>query len=158
MFSLLGEQSEETMPSGADGDELLLRLSAAPAAERAALLATHLQELVARVLKLDPAQFSLQESLTSLGIDSMMAIEVKHRIEASVKVDISVLELLQGTTVTQLAKRILALLQLDEPDVAAGGAPSSDEIQQLMDLADSEDLERLLAELEQTSEFALIAE
>ena len=37
-----------------------------------------------------------------------MAIEVKHRIEASLKVDVSVLDLLQEITIAQLAVRILS--------------------------------------------------
>ncbi|KAB8142876.1 type I polyketide synthase [Chloroflexia bacterium SDU3-3] len=151
MFSLLGEQAEEQVASDASADELLLQLGATPATEREALLATHLHETVARVLQLDPAQFSSHETLTSLGIDSMMAIEVKHRIEASLRVDISVLELLQGTTITQLASRVLASLQLGDPSGEhAPGAPI-DEIQLLIEQADSDELERLLAELEQAS-------
>jgi acyl transferase domain-containing protein/aryl carrier-like protein len=159
MFTLLGEQAEETTTSGTNNNDgsLLLQLSAVPAADRQALLVTHLQEMVARVLQLDPSQFSGQESLTSLGIDSMMAIELKHRVEASVKVDVSVLELLQGTTVAQLATRILSSLQLDEGPTTADAAPSIAEIQQLIDQADSAELERLLAELEQTPETTVIA-
>ena len=159
MFSLLGEQAEESASGGASPDDgsLLLQLGAAPASERHALLTTHLQELVARVLQLDPAQFSGQESLTSLGIDSMMAIEVKHRIEASVKTDISVLELLQGTTVAQLSTRLLGALRFDDTAAPVEAAPSPDEIQQLIDHADSAELERLLAELEQQAEPTLIA-
>jgi aryl carrier-like protein len=153
MFALLGEQAEEAATGDTDDDEsLLLKLSNAQPADRQPLLATHLHELIARVLQLDPSQFSGQESLISLGMDSMMAIEVKHRIESSLKMDISVLELLQGITVVQLATRILTSLQLDEPSATADAAPSIAEIQQLIDQADSEELERLLMELEQTSE------
>jgi len=160
MFSLLGEESEDTTAADTGSDELLALLSAAPVAERTVLVETHLHDLVARVLKFDPTQFSKQDSLTSLGIDSMMAIEVKSRIEASVKVDISVLELLQGATVTQLATRILTMLQLNETAtvVEEEAAPSVDDLQFLIDQADSDQLERLLAELEQTTEVAGFAE
>ena len=111
-----------------------------------------MQELIARVLQLDVAQFSGQESLTSLGMDSMMAIEVKQRIAGSLKVDVSVLELLQGMSVVQLATRILSSLQLEESSFTAEEAPSLEEIEQLVAQADSEELERLLAELEQTAD------
>jgi len=104
------------------------------------------------VLQLDVAQFSGQESLTSLGLDSMMAIEVKQRIAGSLKVDVSVLELLQGMSVVQLATRILSALQLEESSPMAEEAPSLEEIEQLVAQADSEELERLLAELEQTQD------
>jgi hypothetical protein len=83
-------------------------------------------------------------------MDSMMAIEVKNRIAISMKVDISVLELLQGVTIAQLASRILASLQLDEGEVVAESEPLLDEIKHLIEQADSDELERLLAELEQS--------
>ncbi|MFL5664838.1 MAG: type I polyketide synthase, partial [Ktedonobacteraceae bacterium] len=153
MFALLGEQAG----SGAaeveqDDGAFLQQLGEAPAAERHVLVVPHLQELVARVLQLDAAQFSSQETLTSLGLDSMMAIEVKHRIDASLKVDISVLELLQEITITQLATRILSLLQPGMVSAAVEEASSMAEIQHLVEQTDSADLEKLLAELEHTSE------
>jgi hypothetical protein len=91
-------------------------------------------------------------------MDSMMAVEIKHRIEGSLKVDVSVLELLQGTTVMQLAARILSSLQLDASPkldvlpVVTDNTLSIVEIQQLIEQTDREELERLLAELEQVSE------
>jgi NAD(P)-dependent dehydrogenase (short-subunit alcohol dehydrogenase family)/aryl carrier-like protein len=154
MFSLLEEQEGDAAMSDTHTDDglLLQQLSEAQVADRQPMLASHLQELVARVLQLDASQFSDQEALTSLGMDSMMAIEVKHRIEGSLKVDISVLELLQEITVAQLAARILSSLQLDDAAITVDAAPSITDIQQLIDLADSAELERLLAELEQTLE------
>jgi hypothetical protein len=91
-------------------------------------------------------------------MDSMMAIEVKNRVGVSTKVDISVLELLQGVTITQLAGRILASLEFAATTPSTGDealaetAAPADEIEQLLALADSDELERLLAELEQNTE------
>ncbi|HEU5380162.1 MAG TPA: type I polyketide synthase [Ktedonobacteraceae bacterium] len=156
MFSLLGEQDGDATAgdTNEDGASLRQQLSETQVHERQPLLVSHLQEMVARVLQLDPSEFSTQESLTGLGIDSMMAIEVKHRIEGTLKVDVSVLELLQGVTVVQLATRILSTLQLDEvsapADLAVEAALPMEEIQQLIEQADNGELERLLAELEQT--------
>ncbi|HVU69240.1 MAG TPA: type I polyketide synthase [Ktedonobacteraceae bacterium] len=157
MFLLLGEQESEVETTSATRDsELLERLATTEATARAALLESYLQEMVARVLQLESSQFSTQEALTSLGMDSMMAIEVKNRISGSTRVDVSVLELLQGVTVAQLAARLLAALQFAESvpasgDVAAEASPApAEEIEQLLALADNDELERLLAELEQS--------
>jgi len=154
MFSLLEEQAGDQAGSDNNSDDgsLLLQLSEAQAADRQPLVASHLQELVARVLQLDSTQFSDQESLTGLGLDSMMAIEVKHRIEGSLKVDISVLELLQEITIVQLTTRVLSSLQFADSPALAAAAPSSTEIQHLIEQVDSAELESLLAELEQTAE------
>ncbi|MGH2479990.1 MAG: acyl carrier protein, partial [Ktedonobacteraceae bacterium] len=98
------------------------------------------------------SQFRSQESLSSLGLDSMMAIEVKHRIEGALKVDVSVLELLQEITIAQLSTRILASLQLGASAASGDAASSIGEIQQLIEHTEGEDLESLLAELEQEPE------
>jgi len=91
----------------------------------------------------------------------MMAIEIQTRIASSMRVDVSVLELLQGITVAQLAARLLTSLQLDKPgglsterdELAPDALP--DEIEELLALVDQEELERLLAELERGSEGVL---
>jgi aryl carrier-like protein len=153
LFLLLGKESGEAEAGEASADDgFLQHIQAAAADERQSLLETHLQELVARVLQLEAAQFSAQEALTALGMDSMMAIELKHRIAGSVKVDVSVLELLQGVTVAQLATRLLSSLQPAEASADSQAEPSLDELQRLVEQADSEELERLLAELEQIPE------
>jgi acyl carrier protein len=151
MFVLLGEQGEELLTSESSEDtvSLLTQLGEIQATEREEFLETHMQELIARVLQLDPTQFSTQESLSSLGMDSMMAVEVKRRIDTSLKVDISVLELLQGISVAQLTTRLLTSLRLDG---AEDVDPSLEEIQQLVTDLDGDELERLLAELEQAPE------
>jgi acyl transferase domain-containing protein len=158
MFLLLGEQESEVETTSSTRDnELLERLAATEAASRSSLLESYLQEMIARVLQLESTQFSTQEALTSLGMDSMMAIEVKNRISGSVKVDVPVLELLQGVTIAQLAARILASLQFAEGTPASDGTAEeastapAEEIEQLLALADNDELERLLAELEQSS-------
>lgn len=153
MFSQLEEQGDNAATSAAaDDGSLLEQLSEASAADRQSLLVSHVQKVLTHVLQLDASQLSGQESLTSLGLDSMMAIEVKHRIEASLKVDVSVLELLQEITIVQLANRILSALQFAGSATSVEAVPSMNEIQQLVDQADSSELERLLAELEQPSE------
>ncbi len=152
MYHLLSEQADDVADAPSDQSGILEQVQAAPATERQALLATHLHDLVARVLQLDPAQFSGHESLTALGIDSMMAIEVKHRIAATLRVDVSVLELLQGTSVQQLAGRLLtALAPAAEPEPTPIVVPTLDDIQQAISGADTAELERLLAELEQAA-------
>jgi NAD(P)-dependent dehydrogenase (short-subunit alcohol dehydrogenase family)/aryl carrier-like protein len=160
MFLLLGEGEAQTEVASVDGDSALLNLLAeTEAAKRLPLLESRLSEMIAHVLQLESEQLETQGALTSLGMDSMMAIEVKNRIASSVKVDVSVLELLQGITITQLAGRVLSTLQLGElasveeqPVDASTSEEPIEEIEQLLALADGDELERLLAELEQDLE------
>jgi len=155
MFALLGTQEEDAMAEEGEGDgqSLLAELGAAPAAERPAIVTMRLKEMAARVLQLDPESFSEEEPITSLGLDSMMAIEVKHRIEAALRLDISVLELLQGATIAGLATRILGALQFEEggpvqADTQTDILVSIDELERLIALAAGPEVEQLLSELE----------
>lgn len=154
MFTLLGGEAEQDSATTTSTDDglFLQHLLNTPPEDQLPLLTAHLQELVAHVLRLDRAQLSEHESLTGVGIDSMMAIEVKHRIEASINIDLSVLELLQGTTVAQLARRLLASLPVNESALPAVAPPSLTEIQEVVEQVNHEEIERLLAELEQAPE------
>lgn len=160
MFSLLGERDDGTAAKAeSETASLLTRLGEAPAEERTAIVTAHLRDVTARVLQFDAAGFGEQEPLTSLGMDSMMAIEIKHRIEATLRVDISVLELLQGATITGLAARVLSTLQSGpaesgsaESGPAESGPAESDlveEIERLIAQVPGSDIEQILSELEQ---------
>jgi acyl transferase domain-containing protein/acyl carrier protein len=154
MFALLGTQEgDQASEDEGDGQSLLAQLAAAPAADRAAIVTMRLKEMAARVLQLDPESFSEEEPITSLGMDSMMAIEVKHRIEATLKVDVSVLELLQGATIAGMATRIVGALQLEESapmenDNEIDIIASIDELERLISQAAGPEIEQLLIELE----------
>ena len=74
-------------------------------------------------------KFVITEPLSALGLDSMMAMELKARIEASVRAPVSVLELIKGVSVTELAPSLLAHV-----------------------IEENEDIHQVLAEIEQLSE------
>lgn len=163
MFGELGvEQADPLGEENTVGAEAVLAsLRGTPEADRPAALAAHLHDIAALVLKLDPAEFGDADNLSNLGIDSLMAVEVKYRIEATLRTEVSVLDLLQGVTVLDLAARILPLLPLDEPgDSSTTEAPAPDantpaeaphegELAELLAQVPPDELERLLDELEQ---------
>jgi len=75
--------------------------------QRQQKLVQYLSEQIARVLghaslKLDP-----QQRLNRLGIDSLMAVELKNRIGSDLNVVILVAKFLQGITFEQLIVQIL---------------------------------------------------
>ncbi|WP_327138862.1 type I polyketide synthase [Nocardia sp. NBC_01327] len=158
MFSLLDVPAEEPENAGADAHALLGALRRAPESERVAVLGEHLREVAARVLGMAAEQVGTDETLSSLGLDSMMAIEMKHRVEAVLGIDVSVLDLLQGATIIGLADGLIARLELagaateQSPTSEAGEpAPAGDQLgdlEQLLAGADPDELEALLNELE----------
>ena len=77
---------------------------------RAVLAGDYLQAQAAAVLGLKTQQLSLERPLDSLGMDSLMALELKNRIEQDLGVDLPVVTLLQGPTIRELAAQLLDYL------------------------------------------------
>jgi aryl carrier-like protein len=48
-----------------------------------------------------------------LGLDSLMAMELRNRVQGAVKVRLSVADLLAGQTIEQLTIKILASMNLE---------------------------------------------
>jgi amino acid adenylation domain-containing protein len=71
-------------------------------------LESYLQEQVAKVLKIVPSQLHLEHPLSSLGFDSLMAIELKNGIETSLGVVLPMTRFLQGDSIAQITRELLA--------------------------------------------------
>lgn len=76
-------------------------------AMRHSLLTLYLQEQAARALRLAPSQVDTEQPLSTLGLDSLMAIEIAHKVEASLGVPLPMADLLQGPSISELASQIL---------------------------------------------------
>ncbi|MEH1814618.1 MAG: amino acid adenylation domain-containing protein [Nostoc sp.] len=90
---------------------------------RQPLLISHLQEQVAQVLRIAPAELNPQQSLSTLGLDSLMAIEIKNDIETNLGVVLPITQFLQSPNIEQLA--IATLTQLTSTSIRTIAAVSS---------------------------------
>jgi acyl carrier protein len=86
---------------------LITKLSALSPDERLTFVATRLRERLAKVLQLPAAKIELQQSSNQLGIDSLMALELKQELDLEFGVEIPTMQILKGATVTQMAKLLL---------------------------------------------------
>ncbi|QRR36015.1 type I polyketide synthase [Hydrogenophaga sp. YM1] len=103
----------------AEAVDILPRLSETPAPERHAVLSDFLADQVVRVLALGAAHHvDPQRSLIDLGMDSLMAMELRNRIQASLKATVAVADLLQGPSVSSLASSLLDGLDLPSGEAA----------------------------------------
>ncbi|MEW6729942.1 MAG: SDR family NAD(P)-dependent oxidoreductase [Acidobacteriota bacterium] len=75
----------------------------ADATERQQLLEQYLCDAGGRVLGLATSKLDVQQPLNRMGIDSLMAVELKNRIEADLAVEVPVLKFLEGASLAQLA-------------------------------------------------------
>lgn len=103
--------------------------SAASLDERVALLTTKFVEKAAAVMGLDVESIDTASSLTSYGLDSIVAIELRKWMKSNTNVDLPLFELLGGksikTLVTNIASRIKTTVNGAADDSHHQNAPST---------------------------------
>ncbi|MWC28973.1 type I polyketide synthase [Paenibacillus sp. MMS18-CY102] len=97
-------------PSDFNGPISSLLMNEPEPAKRLSLLLGYVQNMSAKVLRLSSQQLQHDQSLIDYGLDSMMAIELKSQMEKDLSVNISVADLLRGSTVFKLAEKIVQQL------------------------------------------------
>ncbi len=78
------------------------------AKESQEILETYLIEQQARVLGIAPDDINPEQSLTSLGLDSLKVFELKNRLEVDLEISVSVADFFEGMSTQSLVKKILA--------------------------------------------------
>ncbi len=78
-----------------------------------------IQQHTARILGMDASRLSLDTPLDTLGLDSLMAMELKNSLESRLGAQISVASLLQGPTIASLAAEAMANLESAETESEA---------------------------------------
>ncbi|MBN8579020.1 MAG: amino acid adenylation domain-containing protein [Anaerolineae bacterium] len=95
-----------------DVDRSLL-LNTEPA-KRQHVLEDFIQRNATRILGMDAARLGLDQPLDTVGLDSLMAIELKNSLESKLGINLSIASLLQGPTISSLAREMLG--ELDSPE------------------------------------------
>jgi len=85
-------------------------LSADPQ-QRFELVREYLTRVLAKVIKVQPAQINHTHALTQFGVDSLMAIELKNTVESNLGVNVPITTLLQGPSINDLTDKILEQLE-----------------------------------------------
>ena len=75
--------------------------------ERRKALRAYLLEEAARVLSMPAAELDPQRTLSSMGLDSLMAVDLKNRIELHLSAEVSLGGLLEQCTLAELADQLL---------------------------------------------------
>ncbi len=104
-------------------------LAAAPE-DRVALMTSFVQVELAKVLELDPEALPIDQPLNTVGLDSLMALELKNRVEMGVGINLPIVSLIQGPTITELAREIVGRFEAPDdasaaPDTVMSGEPGA---------------------------------
>jgi acyl carrier protein len=148
LSELAREEADVPRPAGRTSERKDVFLAAEPA-ERWQLLHSYLRDQVARVLGLSPSKLDVQQPLSRLGLDSLMAVELKNRIAVDLEVNVPVVKFLQGFSVDQAVTEVLDQLAAE---VANPTTPLSPPVRQQKGLIDQGNAEQLLANLDQLSD------
>ncbi|MET0222619.1 MAG: acyl carrier protein, partial [Tardiphaga sp.] len=109
---------------------VLSDLRAADPDARRGLLDAVLADQVLKVLALPAGQkVDPHETLLNLGMDSLMAMELRNRIQAMADVRVAVADLLGGASLSDLGRTIMSQLSFDDArtDGATAGAEEWEE-------------------------------
>jgi natural product biosynthesis luciferase-like monooxygenase protein len=99
-------------------------------AEQIARVEAKLLAMVAGVVRLDPAEVPRGARFSDLGVDSLMAVEIKNRIQESTGVSIPLVKLLEGPSVASLAALLLAGFKVSELS-APSSRPASENLEEI---------------------------
>lgn len=92
--------------SGVDGVRAQLS-HAASHEEAVAIVVKEMTQKLARMFGLAEDDMSSSQSLAGVGVDSLVAIELRNWITAQLNVDVSVFELMEGRTIADVAEVVL---------------------------------------------------
>jgi acyl transferase domain-containing protein/NADPH:quinone reductase-like Zn-dependent oxidoreductase/acyl carrier protein len=120
-FSILAAEGAAAN-AGADYRAALLAI---PAAERLPQLTSAIIGLVASALHVLPEKIDGRQPLTDLGIDSLVGVELQASISAKLGLQISILQLMKGGNIEEMATTLLQKLTASGGTAASSGADSA---------------------------------
>lgn len=106
-YSLLVGESKTDEQGVKEISQIKERLWEAKQEERPEIIEAYVREQVARVLGTSDSKLDLDRSLNELGLDSLMAVELKNRIESDLDLSLPMGQLMQSPTILRFSSAVL---------------------------------------------------
>jgi thioester reductase-like protein len=123
-FADLYEEAQGDTDAGQRAGRLTRQaILSAPPEERKEMVQTLLREKVARALGSSASRVDMEKPLLDLGIDSLMAVELRNWMEGELQVMVPITELMRSPSLGRLSELLLAQLS---PAAVPAGTPGPD--------------------------------
>jgi acyl carrier protein len=142
LCAFVSEAASEGQPAAGSARDALLAVEAGP--RRRVAMESLLKEQVARVLRQAASRIDADKPFRSLGLDSLMGLELRNRLESEFAVQLPATIVWNYPTVKALAPHLATLLNipLDVPQVFEAANAAATPV---------DDLEAILGEIERLS-------
>jgi len=106
-FAHLHKEANQEMSESKEGQrDLLGQLCALPPERRKAVLVTTLSQMMSKILGTPKERVDSETPITQMGLDSLMANQVRSWLTTRTGVTFSLMQVMQGPTVNELAEEI----------------------------------------------------
>lgn len=85
---------------------LLEQLKAADPKEKEKLLVAYFQDRISQVLRVNTGKIDLQQPLNTMGLDSLMAVELRNRLQTDLKVDVPIVKFIEDISIVDLTAEV----------------------------------------------------
>jgi len=104
LSDLMSEISLPEIVQTAKPHEFLEKLEKIPTSDRQDVLINHIQEQVSKVLGLKSSQLNLEQGFADMGLDSLMAIELRNRLENSLGISLPITLVFEYPTIKNMTE------------------------------------------------------
>jgi acyl carrier protein len=139
----------ESLETGTAKSDWRGRIEAASADDRIDVIGHAVRDVVGSVLRVKPEGLRLDQPLTDLGLDSLMAVEIENSIESAIGVALPPASLMRARTIGQIASLIAEHMggaAVTTPKVLALAEESESTDQVDLDALSDEQIGRLLGD------------
>lgn len=113
--------------SSSSGDSIRDELTDLTNPQRKERLQQFFAEKLSEIMGIDPDDIDPETTLTSLGMDSLMAIELGNKMQTSLQMELPMSVYLEGPTVEKLAVYVVGVLDKESPQAESDETESTPE-------------------------------
>ncbi|NEQ64892.1 MAG: methyltransferase [Symploca sp. SIO2D2] len=93
-----------------NSNSFLAQITSQEPEQRTSILESYFKTQVANILRLAQSDIKVEQSLNTMGLDSLMALELLHRVQNDLQVDIPISDLMVDSSISTVASQVSKLL------------------------------------------------